>query len=235
MTDSRDHDPLADLPWPRPSQPSERVTAAICEQCTRELKPQRGLSCRARAIASFGLSAALIAWLGYWASGQHPQSELLHAGLWGALGWGIVQAGVLFFGLVRPPGKRGSTRALLGLLFLVPILFFIYLGLTATETASWGEFSSGAMATHATRCSLLTMVFGGLVAAGGLLMWRRTDPLRPGLSGALLGLVGGLGAALAMGIACASHETYHLWFSHGLAVIVLTLVGWGAGRKLLAP
>jgi hypothetical protein len=38
-----------------------------------------------------------------------------------------------------------------------------------------------------------------------------------------------------MGIACASHETYHLWFSHGLAILGLALLGWLCGRKLLAP
>lgn len=235
MSQNSENDPLSELPWPAPCEPSERVSTAIRKQCTSELRAHRGMSCRKRALVSLGLSAAVIAWLTYWASGQEPQSELIRAGLWGALGWGVVQAGVLFFFLARPPGKRGSKEARLGLLFLVPLLFLGYLLLSASETMSFSEFASGGSATHAVRCSLLTMVFGGLVAAGGLLLWRRTDPLQPGISGALLGLVGGLGGALAMGIACASHETHHLWFSHGLAVVALAVIGWGAGRRLLAP
>jgi len=235
MTEQRERDPLHDLPWPTPGEPSERVSAAIRSQCTKDLRSQRGMSCAARSALSLGLCVALVVWLSYWASGQPVQSELMRAGIIGAVGWGVVQAGVLFYGLARPPCKRGSARARLGLLFLVPLLFFGYLGLTSSETHAFNQFSHGAEATHAVRCSLLTLLFGGLVAVGGLVLWRRTDPIQPRLSGALLGLLGGLAGSLAMGIACASHETYHLWFSHGLAVIALALVGWVAGRRVLAP
>jgi hypothetical protein len=235
MTPPPDRDPLADLPWPAPAEPSERVSAAIRERCTSDLRSQRGMSCTSRGLLSLGLSAAMIAWLGYWAWDRQPQSELMEAGLAGAAGWGLVQAGVLYFCLARPPGRRISRRMRLGLLLLVPLSFFAYLGFTSSGAVPFEVFSSSAHATHALRCTVLTLVFGGLVAAGGFLVWRRTDPLQPRLSGALLGLVGGLGGSLAMGIACASHETYHLWFSHGLAILGLALLGWLCGRKLLAP
>jgi hypothetical protein len=235
MTDRPGRDPLSDLPWPAPSEPGERVSAAIRSHCTKDLCAERSLSCSSRALISLGLSLALLLWLTYWAAGRPAQREMIEAGLLGAAGWGVVQAGVLLFYLARPPGRRGPAPRRVAVLFAVPVLFLGYLVLTATETVSLAEFSSGAHAAHALRCSLLTLLFGGLVAAGGLLVWRRTDPIQPGLSGALLGLVGGLGGALAMNVACASHETHHLWFSHGLAVIALTLLGWGAGRRLLAP
>jgi hypothetical protein len=68
-----------------------------------------------------------------------------------------------------------------------------------------------------------------------MLLWRRTDPLTPGISGALLGLVGGMGSALGMGVACPSHETWHLCVSHGVVVASLVVLGAAAGRRVLAP
>ncbi|HEY4160205.1 MAG TPA: NrsF family protein, partial [Polyangiaceae bacterium] len=82
---------------------------------------------------------------------------------------------------------------------------------------------------------LVSLFFGATVSAGVLLAFRGTDPLTPRLSGALAGLVGGLGGALAMGIACPSHEAWHLWFAHGLVVVVLGLFGFVVGRRILAP
>src|SRR5262249_47726656 len=116
-----------------------------------------------------------------------------------------------------------------------PLAFLIYLGLTSFNNESFSGFLNGPEFRHTIHCGLLTMLFGGLVLSGGLMIWRRTDPIQPALSGALIGLVGGLGGALAMGVACASHEAWHLWFAHGLAVVALIFAGSFAGRRLLAP
>ncbi|HEY3499230.1 MAG TPA: NrsF family protein, partial [Polyangiaceae bacterium] len=76
---------------------------------------------------------------------------------------------------------------------------------------------------------------GALVTGGVLLLWRRTDPMSPGVSGALAGLAGGMGSALAFGVACPSHEAWHLWLSHGVVVVALVVLGGAVGRRLLAP
>jgi MYXO-CTERM domain-containing protein len=68
-----------------------------------------------------------------------------------------------------------------------------------------------------------------------LVVWRGTDPLTPGLSGALAGVAGGLAGACGIGCACAATETWHLWISHGLMVALLGGVGWLVGRRWLAP
>ncbi|HEV8549451.1 MAG TPA: hypothetical protein VGQ57_10490, partial [Polyangiaceae bacterium] len=74
-----------------------------------------------------------------------------------------------------------------------------------------------------------------LMSGGVMLLWRGTDPLTPGISGALLGLVGGMGSALGMGIFCPSHEELHSLVSHGLVLASLVVLGGAVGRRLLAP
>jgi hypothetical protein len=78
-------------------------------------------------------------------------------------------------------------------------------------------------------------MLGAIVSGGVLFLWRGTDPLTPTVSGALAGLTGGLGSALALGVACPSHEAWHVGVSHGL--VVVAMVGFGAlvGRRLLSP
>ena len=76
---------------------------------------------------------------------------------------------------------------------------------------------------------------GALVAGGALFAWRRTDPYTPGISGALIGVVAGLSSGSGMTMACASHEMFHACFAHGLVVFALAALGFGFGRRLLAP
>jgi len=228
-------DDLSDLPWPKPAAPSAEVSAAIHEKCTCDLAKSRGLSTRQRLLASLLLSFGVFALLAWVTRGQTRIDGTFRNALMGAAGWGIVMASVLWMGLARPPGRRGSARVRLTLAVVLPVFFLIYMAHSAPEWVSFGEFSQGASANHAVGCGFVGMLFSAVVSGGVLLLWRGTDPLTPGLTGALVGLVGGLAGGLTIGVSCANQEGWHACFSHGLGVLAFAAFGWAAGRRLLAP
>ncbi|MET0791592.1 MAG: NrsF family protein [Polyangiaceae bacterium] len=228
-------DPLADLPWPKPEQPSELVSAKICGACTKNLCAQRGLSALSRLALCVAVSG-LVASVGYWFGLRHHRSELgLRVGVYGAIGWAVVQSAVMFLGFAPRRGFLGSRSVRLALAALVPSLFLGYLTYSAWSYVPFEQFSHGARAQHAFTCGLVALGFGTLVGGSVLLAWRGTDPVTPRLSGTLAGLVGGVGGALAVGIGCPSHEAWHLWTAHGLIVLALGFMGCVAGRRLLSP
>jgi len=228
-------DPLADLPWPKPEAPSEAVSAKICGACTKNLCSERGLSAGTRLTLCVAASG-FVAMVGYWFGIRHNRSELgLRVGVYGALAWAAVQAAVLYIGFAPRRGLLGSRSVRVGMAVLVPLLFIAYLSYSAWSYVPFEQFSQGARAEHAVSCGLIALCFGAIVGGSVLLAWRRTNPVTPRLSGALAGLVGGVGGALAVGIGCPSHEAWHLWTAHGLIVLALGCMGFAAGRRLLAP
>jgi len=228
-------DPLADLPWPKPEAPREAVSAKICGACTKNLCAKRGLSALSRLALCVAVSG-VVASFGYWFGLRHHRSELgLRTGVYGAVGWALVQAAVLFIGFAPRRGLLGSRGARMALAVLVPVLFLGYLSYAAWSYVPFEQFSHGARAAHALGCGLVALSFGAIVGGSVLLVWRGTDPVTPRLSGTLAGFVGGVGGALAVGIGCPSHEAWHLWTAHGLIVLALGLMGFAAGRRLLSP
>lgn len=229
-------DPLAELPWPGSTvAPSETCSQAIRGACTKGLCKQRGVSAVARALFTMGLCALLLGFFVWYAVSDHRPSAIVRTALFGAVGWLGAQAVLVFATLARPPGKRGSRLLLCGVLLGMPLLFVAYLALVSTSRASFSEFSQGYPAGHAVSCGLIALFFGALVAGGAMVAWRRTDPYNPGLSGALIGMVGGLASGAGISVACPSHEAWHSLSAHGLVVFALALLGFGLGRRMLAP
>lgn len=226
-------EPLPELEWRDPPPPGAEVSAAIRQASVRDLEQGRGLLAWQRAVLSVVVSGGVVAALIALGLAQKPDAETLRAALLGVAGWGIVHTGVLLAGLARPPGRRGSRELRWAIALGLPLVFFGYLALSAHDTLPLSRFIRED--AHAPVCALFTLLCGAATAGGTLLAWRRTDPLTPGLSGALAGLCGGLAAAVGIGVACPSHEAWHLWLAHGTAVLVFVVVGWAVGRKWLAP
>ncbi len=235
MSDYPQDDALSELPWPEPPVPPADLSASIKKQCTGDLQARRGLSAGQRVVLSVVFSALVVGVLTYLSSGRERPDGALRAALFGAAGWGLVQTAVLGVGLAQPPGKRVSRYWRLAVAVGVPVLFLAYLALAASTRLPLGEFFHGHHAGGAVGCGLHALLFGAIAAGGTLFVWRGTDPLTPGLSGALAGLVGGLAGSVAIGVACPSGETWHLWLGHGAAVLLLALAGWLVGRRWLAP
>ena len=228
-------DPLADLPWPKPEAPRAELSAKICGACTKNLCASRGPSAATRLSLCVAMSS-LVAAVGYWFGARHHRSDLgLRLGLYGAIAWAVLQTAVLFAAFAPRRGVLGSRAVRLGLAVVVPVLFLGYLSYAAWSYVPFEQFSQGARASHALSCGSIAMLLGAIVGGSVLLAWRGTDPATPRLSGTLAGVVGGVGGALAVGIGCPSHETWHLWTAHGLIVIALGFMGFAAGRRLLSP
>jgi len=230
-----ERDPLDDLPWPKPAEPGEAVSESIRRQCTHALTPAPCARAHRRAALSLLLPMAAIGLFTFLAILRGDTSDVVRAALYGVGGWAIVIVAVLLGGLAFPPGRRPARRFRLFAALSIPVLFVLYITTTAAAHDSFSSFAQGATGYHAVRCGISCLMLGAIVTTGVLLVWRGTDPLTPGLSGALAGLVGGLGSALALGVACPSHEAWHVGISHGLVVVAMVAVGALVGRRLLAP
>jgi hypothetical protein len=228
-------DPLDDLPWPKPAEPSAGISDSIRRECTHALDRKQCARAHRRAALSLLFPTVAIGIFTVLAILRGDPDETVRSALYGVAGWVMMLVVVLTVGLALPPGKRLSRTTRIAMALTIPAVFIVYITATASAHDSFATFSQGAPAHHALRCGLTCLMLGAIVSGGVLFLWRGTDPLTPTLSGALAGLTGGLGSALALGVACPSHEAWHVGVSHGL--VVVAMVGFGAlvGRRLLSP
>jgi len=230
-----ERDPLDDFPWPSLPAPPAALGEKICSDCSPGPRTKECTSARRRAaitllipVFTVGVFALLSLWRGV-------AESVVRAGLLGALGWSVVLGLTLLVGLASPPGRRPRAALRWAIAVAVPLLFLLFLQKTAWSLDSFATFTDQAHVQHTLRCGGVCFVVGAAMSSGVMLLWRGTDPLTPGLSGALLGLVGGMGAALGMGMFCPSHETWHVCVSHGVVLASLAVLGGAAGRRLLSP
>lgn len=212
--------------------PSPELRAAVRAHCTKDLRPQRGLSRGARLgfSALLGIGAVVLLWI---VGGQGPGT--MTAALLGAAAWGCVLGGVLLLGLRSTGTCRASSGSRWALLLMLPLAFCGGLLLLSSHVLPMMDFFGSEKVWHILPCGSIALGTGALVSGGIMLLWRRTDPFSPGLSGALVGLLGGLAGAVGIGFACPSGEGWHLCIGHGLTIAAVGTLGWLLGRRLLAP
>ncbi len=229
-------DPLDDAVWPEQPAPSAAVGAAIHRICTADLRPVKTRSIVDRIVRSIALSGGLFAVLLALGWKLHPPHRAVAVALAGALVWGVAQASVIFVGLGRAPGKRAHRWIRWAVVFAVPLAFFVHLTVASDVTLSIRDFiMSPRSLRHTIVCGIHALVFGLMAVVALFVMWRRTDPFSPRLSGAVAGLAGGLVGAVALDMTCPHLEAWHLWIGHGLTLVALVVGGWYAGRRWLAP
>ncbi len=235
MSTAPERDSMEDLPWPEPKGPCTEVSRAIREQCTRDLCPKRRMSTWYRAGVSLLLSVLVIGATGYLTRNHERPPGAVRAALFAVTGWLSVQGPVLVVGLT-PAGRRAGRGARIAMVIAVPLSFFGYLQAVSHYSMPVDEFvGSTKHAGWAAGCGFFTFLFGAAAAACMVAVWRRTDPMTPRLSGAFVGLLGGITAALAAGCACPSQEGLHLLVAHGFVVLSLVALGGLAGRRFISP
>lgn len=212
----------------RAAGPNARVLSALKQQIAEENNPRRSWSRLTRVLFSGlalggGLVLSSLAKLA-----DDPRTLVLSAAaLCLSLG------ALLFAGAIPGEGRlgRGPRGALVTGLGAA---LFLWLALQADHyllaSALWGEQSAGTF-----RCAGHALISGVFSSTALMLAWRRTDPFSPRLSGALLGLMGGLVGTASVELLCASHEGAHLLIGHGGTAALLALVGYAIGRSCLDP
>jgi len=233
MASPSDPDELFSALREREELPSNACNEQIHRTCTGDLKACKAMSARKRSLVSLGIlflvGASLLVLSGRSLSG------LTAAALWGAMGWAVVQTVILFLSFARQH-KGSGARLRWGLALLVPVAFLGYLTMIRSSTPALATFLGQPESTrHMLHCGAFSFVVGAAVAFGIVLLWRRTDPFTPRLSGSLAGLIGGLGAATPIGLVCPGTDGWHLWLAHGVSLILVVALGAALGRRWLCP
>ena len=211
-------------------QPSASISQAIRQQCTEDLVAKRSLTRTQRALLCLIPVVLVISSLAMLQGGKgvHNVSQ---TALLGAGGWSLVLLCVLSFGVSAGSASQRILRVLAAL--AIPLAYLVYLALGSDH---WVPLAEVANHSHSTaHCGTMSLSLGAVTTVAVMFVWKRSDPFNPGLSGALIGLVGGLAGALSVHMVCPSQEGWHLWLGHGLSVMLIAGLSVALGRKLLAP
>lgn len=225
-----------DFVWPTTAPPRPEVSEVIRRACTEDLVPYKPVTALKRVALAVLISGSLfgsllaIGWM------RHPPKDAVLLALLGALAWGIIQASVLFVGHGKPPGKRSTRLLRWAAVLAVPAVFVLHLTLTAGSVLPFNDFLVVQRSVRSTVvCGVHSVLFGAAASAVLFVLWRRSDPFSPRLTGALTGLAGGMVGAVALDMTCTNDEAWHLWLGHGLTLVAFVVAGWFAGRRWISP
>ncbi len=199
------------------------VSARIREQVASGLRPARGLPTRIRLLLG-AFAAALAVGAGAMMSPDAKGAP--------AAAISVVIASVA---MVASATGLGMARASVGarvLLTLAPALAF-YGVVLASQAFHLHE--PGAAAGAASSCLLRGAMLAALPLGVLVLLWRRTDPFTPRLSGAVLGGWAGLAGAAGLTLACPSDELWHVALGHGGAVLGGAVLGAVLAPRWIKP
>ena len=220
-------DPLTQLRAREP-QPAPRVLEALRREMQADCAAKRSVAGSTKILLSVAVVACAVALLAFKAWASQPARVVVTSLSLSAAAGAVFACGAL------PHVGRWDLSARRALVLIAALSVLIALGLEATHFLPWTRFAA-VEAGPAASCAAHAF-FNGILCLGALLLlWKKTDPFSPGLTGALLGLVGGLGGALSVGMVCPREEGFHLVLGHGLAALAVCGMGFSAGRKWMTP
>lgn len=85
----------------------------------------------------------------------------------------------------------------------------------------------------AATCVPSVLAMSAIPMYAGLRVLRRGAVTRPGLAGALTGLVAGAGATTSYALSCTEDSPLFYVFWYGMAIVIATAIGAFAGRRML--
>lgn len=213
--------------------PNADVCARVRSECTRGLTCKKSLSWGKRLAVCVALLSVLLLGVLALASGNLGYAYVYNA-VWGVLGWAVVLFALLAVGFSPRLAnfRLWRTAIVIGL----PVTFYVYIAYNSSALSSLAAFlGSPAHCAHAAQCGIFASILGAVGAMVLMFMWRGSDPFYPRLSGAVLGLVGGVVGALATGIVCPGQLIWHSLLGHGFSLVAITAVCAVIGRRVLAP
>lgn len=229
QTDMNTADPFSQLAQ-RTDLPSDRVLSALQKEVQADPSPKRSLSRSQRAALS-----AIALMVGLFATAFNAISSAPQIFLLTAAAFSLSVGGLLFAGAVPGRGEGWDVDMRRTLLAGAVISVFAMLGLQAHHFIPLDEFADKHHFTHAAKCGGHALMAGIMCSAALMMIWKRTDPFSPGLTGAVLGFFGGALGTVSVGLSCGSAEGFHLTVGHGIGTLLLATAGFLLGRKWLTP
>lgn len=154
--------------------------------------------------------------------------------VWTCVGWIVAASAAAALGVARGRSMLGrSTRALVLLILALPLALLAWkIGVSALfgpqMTVPWPG-------RPGFRCLGLSLAMAAPLLVAFVVMRRRSDPVHPGLAGAVLGITAGVAAGSLVDLWCPVAYLPHVLLGHILPLVLVALVGAWVGRRLLPP
>ena len=206
-----------------------RVLAAV----QSEPAPTRS-AVRRRAWLIFAVCTAIALAIFAEAGGIHTYDRPIALILWTSVGWIVAASAAAAFGVARGRSMLGRSSASLAVLVVALPLAILAWKIAVTVPfgpqmiAPWPE-------RPGFRCLGLSLVMATPLLVAFVVMRRRSDPVHPGMAGAVLGITAGLAAGSLVDLWCPVGHIPHVVLGHILPLVVVAFAGAWAGRRLLAP
>ena len=164
--------------------------------------------------------------------GMHREERPTPLVLATCAGWIVAAAVATRIALAR--GRSTLGRATAWLVALLVVAPFALLAWKVAVTMPFGpEMSVERQGRPGWRCLGVSVAVGVPLLAVFTAARRRTDPLRPGITGAALGTAAGVAAGSLVDLWCPIAYVPHLLLGHILPLVVLALLGALAGRRFV--
>lgn len=227
MIDSSD--PFAQLAERQNAAPSERVLSAIQREIKEDNKARQSLS-RGQRV---GLSVLALA-LGFTLTSMKVVSASPSAFAI-ALATSCLSIGALLMAGAVPGNARFQLGGRRFLLAGLGVAFISSLAFMANEFLGFDSFLKSEHLKPAIHCASFSFMAGLIASSGLMVIWKRTDPFSPGLTGALLGFLGGLMGSVSVSLSCHADEGLHLTLGHGFGAFLIAGLAALLGRRWLRP
>jgi len=221
MTPPAESGPAPDL--------KQRVLAAV----RTEPAPTRA-AVRRRGWVTFAVSVAVALAIFAWAGGVQIYDRPASLIVWTSVGWIVAASAAAALGVARGRSALGrSTASLVTLIVALPVVLLAWkIGVTLPFGP---EMMAPWPGRPGFRCLRLSLATAAPFLVAFVVMRRRSDPVHPGIAGAVLGITAGVAAGSLVDLWCPIAYLPHLLLGHILPLVVVALVGAWAGRRFLSP
>jgi hypothetical protein len=189
---------------------------------------------RQRGWLTFGICAAIALAVFAWAGGVRIYDRPGLLIVWTCVGWIVAASAAAAFGVARGRSMLGrSTASLIWLIIALPVALLAWkIGVTlpfgSEMVAPWPG-------RPGFRCLGLSLAMAAPLLAAFVVIRRRSDPVHPGIAGAVLGITAGVAAGTFVDLWCPVAHLPHLLLGHIVPLVVVALIGAWVGRRLLPP
>lgn len=154
--------------------------------------------------------------------------------VWTCVGWIVAASAAAAFGVARGRSMLGrSTASLIWLIIALPLALLVWkIGVTVPFGP---EMMAPWPGRPGFRCLRLSLAMATPLLVAFVVVRRRSDPVHPGIAGAVLGVTAGIAAGTFVDLWCPIAHLPHVLLGHILPLVVVALIGAWVGRRLLPP